>query len=95
MDAYTTQNRFYALDNTETATPGYALFNIGAGTTIKNKSDKTICELFLQVDNLFDKAYQSNLNRLKYFEYYRSSPNGHLGIYNIGRNISFKAIFPF
>lgn len=95
MDAYTTQNRFYALDNTETATPGYALFNLGAGTSIKNKGDKTICELFLQVDNLFDKAYQSNLNRLKYFEYYQSSPNGHLGIYNIGRNVSFKVIFPF
>jgi iron complex outermembrane receptor protein len=95
MDAYTTQNRFYALDNTETATPCYALFNIGAGTTIKNKSNKPVCELFLQVDNLFDKAYQSNLNRLKYFEYYQSSPNRHLGIYNIGRNISFKAVFPF
>ncbi|MEO6522922.1 MAG: TonB-dependent receptor [Mucilaginibacter sp.] len=95
MDAYTTQNRFYALDNTETATPGYALFNLGAGTTIKKRSDKTFCELFLQIDNLFDTAYQSNLNRLKYFEYYQSSPNGYLGIYNIGRNISFKAIFPF
>jgi iron complex outermembrane receptor protein len=95
MDAYTTQNRFYALDDTETATPGYALFNAGASTTIKNKADKTFCELFLQVDNLFNTAYQSNLNRLKYFEYYRASPNGHQGIYNIGRNISVKAIFPF
>lgn len=94
-DAYMAQNRFYALDNTETATPGYTLINIGAGTTIKGKSEKTFCELFFQVDNLFDTAYQSNLNRLKYFEYYSASPNGHLGIYNIGRNISFKAIFPF
>jgi iron complex outermembrane receptor protein len=94
-DAYAAQNRFYALDNTETATPGYTLINIGAGTTIKRRSEKTFCEVFLQVDNLFDTAYQSNLNRLKYFEYYTASPNGRLGIYNIGRNVSFKVIFPF
>jgi iron complex outermembrane receptor protein len=94
-DAYATQNRFYALDHTETATPGYTIFNIGTGTTLKNKADKTLAEIFLQVDNLFDTAYQSNLNRLKYFEYYSASPNGHLGIYNMGRNISFKVIVPF
>lgn len=94
-DAYAAQNRFYALDNTETATPGYTLINIAAGTTIKRRSEKTFCEVFFQVDNLFDVAYQSNLNRLKYFEYYTASPNGRLGIYNIGRNMSFKVIFPF
>jgi iron complex outermembrane receptor protein len=95
MDNYSAQNHFYAYDDTETATPGYALFNLGAGITIKKKSAKTLCDLFLQVDNLFDTAYQSNLNRLKYFEYYASSPNGRSGIYNIGRNISIKASFPF
>ena len=94
-DSYATQNHFYALDDTETATPGYTLFNLGAGTTVKKKSDKTLCELFFQVDNLFDTVYQSNLNRLKYFEYYTSSPNGRSGIYNIGRNVSVKVIFPF
>ncbi|MDN3580798.1 TonB-dependent receptor [Mucilaginibacter flavus] len=94
-DVYASQNRFYALDNTETATPGYTLINVGAGATIKLKSQKTLCELFFQVDNLFNTAYQSNLNRLKYFEYYKASPNGKLGIYNIGRNMSFKAVFPF
>jgi iron complex outermembrane receptor protein len=94
-DAYATQNRFYALDNTETATPGYTLINIGAGVTVKNKAEKTFCELYFQVDNLFNTAYQSNLNRLKYFEYYAASPNGKPGIYNIGRNMSFKVIFPF
>ncbi|SHN35399.1 iron complex outermembrane recepter protein [Mucilaginibacter sp. OK098] len=95
MDAYAAQNHFYALDHTETATPGYTLFNAGTGATIKNRADKTLFELFLQADNLFNIVYQSNLNRLKYFEYYSASPNGHLGIYNIGRNISFKVIVPF
>ena len=93
-DAYAAQNHFYALDDTETATPGYTLWNIGCGSGFKNKAGKTIFDVFLQVDNVFDKAYQSNLNRLKYFEYYQSSPNGRTGIYNIGRNISVKVIVP-
>jgi iron complex outermembrane receptor protein len=95
VDAYSTQNKFYALDDTETSTPGYALFNVSAGATIKSRTEKTLFELFLQADNLFDTAYQSNLNRLKYFEYYQSSPNRRSGIYNMGRNISFKIIVPF
>jgi iron complex outermembrane receptor protein len=94
-DAYAKQNRYYALNDTETPTPGYTLINAGIGSTLKAKSGKTICELFLQADNLFDVAYQSNLNRLKYFEYYNASPNGRLGIYNIGRNLSVKVIVPF
>ncbi len=94
-DAYAAQNDFYALDNTETATPGYTLWNVGCGSGFKNKNGRTVLDVFLQVDNLFDKAYQSNLNRLKYFEYYSASPNGRSGVYNIGRNISLKAVVPF
>jgi iron complex outermembrane receptor protein len=94
-DSYATQNRFYALNDTETRTPDYTLINAGLGSTLKQKSGKTLCEVFIQADNLFNVAYQSNLNRLKYFEYYSSSPNGRSGIYNIGRNVSFKVIVPF
>lgn len=93
-DVYAAQNHFYALDDTETATPGYTLWNVGCGSGFKNKKGKTVLDIFLQVDNLLDKAYQSNLNRLKYFEYYQSTPNGRSGIYNIGRNISLKMIVP-
>jgi iron complex outermembrane receptor protein len=93
-DIYAAQNQFYALDDTETATPGYTLWNIGCGSGFKSKSGKTVVDVFLQVDNVLDKAYQSNLNRLKYFEYYQASPNGKSGIYNIGRNISIKMIVP-
>lgn len=89
------QPHFYGVDNTETFTPGYTLFNIGAGTGILNKKGKTVCELFLQLDNVANVAYQANMNRLKYFEYYSSSPNGRLGIYNMGRNFSAKVIVPF
>jgi len=94
-DIYATQNRFYAADNTETATPGYSLFSLGTGITVKNKTGKTLFDLSVMADNLFDKAYQSHLNRLKYFEYYQTSPNGRYGIYNMGRNISFRLTVPF
>lgn len=94
-DMYATQNHFYAADNTETATPGYSLFSLGTGVTVKNKTGKTLFDLSVMADNIFDKAYQSHLNRLKYFEYYQTSPNGKYGIYNMGRNISFRLTVPF
>jgi iron complex outermembrane receptor protein len=92
---YAAQNRFYAVDNTETRTPGYVLFSAGAGTTFVNKSQTPVFQLFMQLDNLFDAAYQSHLNRLKYFEYYVASPSGRQGIYNPGRNFSLKVVMPF
>jgi iron complex outermembrane receptor protein len=95
-DSYADQNHFYALDNTETYTKGYTLFNAGLGFTIKPaKAKSAFYEFFVQADNIFDTAYQANLNRLKYFEYFKSSPNGHTGIYNMGRNLSFKVIVHF
>ncbi|QMU29074.1 TonB-dependent receptor [Adhaeribacter radiodurans] len=95
LDAYGRQNKIYAVDNTETPTSGYVLFNTGVGTNVKQKSGRVFCQLFFQVNNLFDKAYQSHLNRLKYFEYFQASPNNHRGIYNMGRNFSAKVIIPF
>nr|WP_199158150.1 TonB-dependent receptor [Pedobacter sp. ASV2] len=89
------QNHFYALDNTETFTKGYTLLNAGIGSTIQHKSGKALFDVFIQCDNVFNTAYQSNLNRLKYFEYYQSSPNSRSGIYNMGRNFSLKVIVPF
>ena len=95
VDYYGAQNRFYGVDNTETATPGYALIGAGFGATINNRNEKALFQLFFQAENLFDVVYQSNLNRLKYFEYYTASPNGRSGIYNMGRNLSMKVIVPF
>ncbi|HMH31960.1 MAG TPA: TonB-dependent receptor [Puia sp.] len=91
---YAAQNRVYLTDNTETPTPGYTLFNAGVGAGITNGKGKTIVNIYIMGNNLFDVAYQDHLSRLKYFEQYSSSPNGHLGIYNMGRNIAFKLEFP-
>ncbi|KQM78146.1 energy transducer TonB [Pedobacter sp. Leaf216] len=88
------QDKFYALDDTETFTAGYTLINGGIGSTLKSKKGKVLCDIFIQADNIFNIAYQSNLNRLKYFEYYKQSANGRSGIYNMGRNFSFKVIIP-
>lgn len=89
-----TQNRYLGLNGTETATPSYILFNIGLTTQIKYKETKNV-ELVFKADNLFDRAYQSHLSRLKYFEYYTQTPNGRSGIYNMGRNFVVKMIVPF
>lgn len=94
MEYNAPQNRYLALDHTETATPGYVLFNAGINTNFRYGREKGFT-VQLQVNNLLDRDYQSNLSRLKYFEYYDRSPDGHLGIYNMGRNICIKLIMPF
>ena len=94
LECSAAQNRFLGLDNTETYTPGYTLVNIGFTAEIKCAALQQL-QLQFQVNNLLNKAYQSNLSRLKYFEYYNQSPNGHLGIYNMGRNICLKMTLAF
>ncbi len=91
---YAKQNRVYLTDNTETPTPGYALFNAGVGAGLANKKGKTIFNLYVMGNNLFDVAYQDHLSRLKYFEPYPDDPRPHHGIYNMGRNIQLKIDFP-
>src|SRR5205814_2459997 len=84
---YAKQDRVYLTDNTETATPGYTLFNAGVGAGFSNKQGKTVFNIYFMANNLFDAAYQDHLNRLKYFEPYPDDPRGH-GIFNMGRNFS-------
>ncbi|MGC4022382.1 MAG: TonB-dependent receptor [Cyclobacteriaceae bacterium] len=88
------QNRYLGLFNTETKTAGYTLINIGARVSFL-QSKKYSLQFQLQVNNLFDTVYQSNMSRLKYFEYYSLTPNGRYGIYGMGRNICSKIIFSF
>jgi iron complex outermembrane receptor protein len=87
MDFNATQNRFLALFNTETKTNGYALLNVGVGATLFKK-----WQLQFQINNVLDEIYQSNMSRLKYFEYYSQTPNGRSGIYGMGRNWCMKLI---
>ncbi len=93
-DINAAQNHYLSLDQTETPTPAYTLFNMGILTTVKYNQNYSL-QFQVQVNNLMNTAYQSNQSRLKYFEYYTASPNGHLGIYNMGRNVCAKVIMPF
>ncbi|QJX46236.1 TonB-dependent receptor [Hymenobacter taeanensis] len=96
LDYNAPQNRFYAVDNTETRTAGYALLGVGLGTGLATGPEKREwLQLFVQLDNALNTTYQSHLNRLKYFEYYAASPTGRRGIYNQGRNFSLKITMAF
>jgi iron complex outermembrane receptor protein len=88
------QHRYLGLNGTETATAGYLTVNVGAGLQIRYAKEQNL-QLQFGVNNLFDTAYQSNLNRLKYFEYYGASSNGYSGIYNMGRSFVFKVVAAF
>jgi len=94
LEYYAPQNRAYLEFDTETPTPGYSLFNAGLGGDITNRKGQTLFNLTVSGNNLFDIAYQSHLNRLKYFEPYPDDPRPHHGIYNMGRNFSLKVNVP-
>lgn len=94
MEYYARQKRVYSEGNTETPTPGYILFNTGAGADVVNHNGKIVAIINILGNNLTDVAYQSHLSRLKYFEPYPENKTGRSGIYDMGRNISFKVTFP-
>ena len=91
LDCYLRQTHIYSADDTETVTPGYALLSLSAGTDIQIKGKK-IAELYITADNLFNKAYQNHLSRLKYCD--ENVVTGRRGVYNMGRNITFKVVVP-
>ena len=95
FEIFAKQNRVYLENNTETPTAGYQLLNAGFGSDILNKNGKPVCTISFLANNLFNVAYQSGLNRLKYFEPYPGNFTGHDGIYNMGRNFSMRVNFPF
>jgi iron complex outermembrane receptor protein len=91
LDCYLKQTHIYRADDTETETPGYALLSLSAGTDIQWRGKK-LAELYVTADNLLNKAYQNHLSRLKYTD--ENVVTGRRGIYNMGRNITFKVVVP-
>ena len=85
------QDKFYAAFGTESATPGYTLFNLGIGTDVRSRK-AILCSVYFNVNNLTDVTYQSHLNRLKYAPV--NLLTGRTGIYNMGRNFSIKFLVP-
>lgn len=85
------QNHYYATDDTETATPSYALLNMTIGSDFRIHGRK-IATLCITADNLTDEAYQSHLSRLKYAPI--NKVTGRQGVYNMGRNFGIKLLVP-
>jgi len=94
MEYYAAQNRAFLAYNTETPTAGYTLFNAGIGGGFTDKKGRTLFNVYLTGNNLFDRTYYDHLSRLKYFLFSPTDTNPSHGIYNMGRNISLKVDFP-
>jgi len=91
VEKYFAQNKYYSAYGTETATPAYTLLNLGLGTDFVNRN-RTICSLYISANNLADVAYQSHLSRLKHGP--ENYATRRTGVFNMGRNISFKILLP-
>jgi iron complex outermembrane receptor protein len=65
--------------------------NLSAGTDIQINRKK-VAEFYITANNLLNKAYQNHLSRLKYADV--NVVTGRRGVYNMGRNITFKLVIP-
>ncbi len=92
MDNTFQQSKAFTAFETETATPGYTLFNAGIGTDLNCKNGKTLFTINFSANNIGDVAYQSHLSRLKYAA--QNVVTGRNGVYNMGRNFSVKVNVP-
>lgn len=95
FDHFNSQNRFFAAYGTETFTAGYNLLSAGIGANIVNASGRPVVQLNIEATNLANINYQSNMSRLKYFDNPNVPTGTQPGIFNMGRNISFKVVVPF
>ena len=86
------QTEVFSVYNTETVTGGYSLLNAGFSTSILSKK-KSIANIYFNIMNLTDRAYQHHLNRLKYTA--ENPLTGRAGVFNMGRNFSIKLEIPF
>ncbi len=91
LDHNFAQQKAFTSFNTETITAAYTLLNAGLGTDITRKG-KTIISVYVVAANLTDLAYQNHLNRLKYTD--ENAATGRAGVFNMGRNFSFKLNVP-
>ncbi len=76
----------------QAAAAGYTLFNAGAGGDIMSNG-KRLCEVYIVCNNLFDTGYMDYMSRFKYLPV--NFATGRVGVFNMGRNVSFKVIIPF
>jgi iron complex outermembrane receptor protein len=93
------QNNIYSEMYTELPPLAYTIYNAGIGTNFVNKkTGHVICSLFINCTNLTNLAYVNHLSHNAYFLAYNATPavvtQQSMGIYNMGRNVGFKLLFP-
>lgn len=96
---YWAQNNVYSAMFTELPTQAYTLYNAGLGTNFVNhKTGRTVCSFYINCTNLTNVAYADHLSHNAYFLAYNAVPvavtRSSEGIYNMGRNVGFKLVFP-
>lgn len=91
VDNMFTQQNIFSAYNTETATSGYTLLNIGLGMEVMHQQHK-IMSVYAGMNNLLDVAYQNHLSRLKYTDF--NQVTGRTGVFNMGRNFTVKVNIP-
>jgi iron complex outermembrane receptor protein len=95
LEHYSAQDRFFAAYGTETYTAGYNLLSAGLGANVVNSTGRTFLKVFIEGTNLGNVNYQSNMSRLKYFDNNNVPAGVQRGIFNEGRNLTFKVVVPF
>jgi iron complex outermembrane recepter protein len=85
------QDNIFSAFGTETVTPSYTLLSVGIGGNIKAFKKKDFMSIFISAENVANTAFQSHLSRLKYSP--ENLVTGRSGVFNMGRNMSFKLIF--
>lgn len=99
QDKYWAQNNIYSAYYTGLPSQAYTLYNAGIGTDfVDTKTGRVICSFYINVTNLTNIAYIDPLSHAAYFLAYNAVPvvvtQASQGIYNMGRNIGFKLLFP-
>jgi iron complex outermembrane receptor protein len=97
---YWQQNDIYRALYTEVPSAAYTLVDAGFGTQfINRRSGRVICAFYLNCTNLTNIAYADHLNLAQYFYALHGSlvtvTNQRQGIFNMGRDFTFKVVFPF
>lgn len=100
ISKYWEQNNIYSALYTELPSSAYTLVNAGMGTDFVNaKTRNVVCSFYLNCTNLTNIAYADHLNLAQYFYSQNGNPvtvtNQRQGVFNMGRDISLKVVFPF
>jgi iron complex outermembrane recepter protein len=97
---YWQQNDIYSAVYTEVPAAAYTLVDAGLGTQFVNrKSGRVVCFFYVNCTNLTNIAYADHLNLAQYFYALNGNlvtvTNQRQGVFNMGRDISLKVVFPF